>query len=254
MSRKSRNSSSIIKQLRPRLTKAQAEFVHESKSADNVLVIGDLHAPFTREGYLDHCKRVQDTFFCNKVIFIGDVIDSHYSSYHESDPDGMGAGDELEQAIKMLRPFYQAFPEAIVTIGNHDAIVSRKAFTAGLSKRWIRDYHEVLETPGWKFVEDYEMDNVHYVHGTGQSSQRAAVLTSQSRAQSTVMGHVHSASGVWWSATNQYLIFGMHVGCGVDQKSYAMAYSRTFRHKFIISNGVILHNGKVPLVVPMHLS
>jgi hypothetical protein len=27
------------------------------------------------------------------VIFLGDIIDNHYSSYHESDPDGYSAGE-----------------------------------------------------------------------------------------------------------------------------------------------------------------
>ena len=59
-----------------------------------VLVIGDLHSPFDLDSYFTHCVDVAAKYRDNKVVFIGDVIDNHFSSYHETDPDGMGAGDE----------------------------------------------------------------------------------------------------------------------------------------------------------------
>ena len=65
----------------------------------NVLVIGDLHEPFCLDGYLDFCIEQYYTYNCTEVVFIGDVIDNHYSSYHEASADGMGGLDELELAI-----------------------------------------------------------------------------------------------------------------------------------------------------------
>ena len=50
----------------------------------NVLVIGDLHEPFCLDGYLDFCIDQYYTYNCTEVVFIGDVIDNHYSSYHEA--------------------------------------------------------------------------------------------------------------------------------------------------------------------------
>ncbi|HBH23609.1 MAG TPA: hypothetical protein DDY13_09320, partial [Cytophagales bacterium] len=62
--------------------------VERSKPTErNVFVVGDLHEPFTLEGYLEHCKHVYDKFNCNHVVFIGDIIDNHFSSYHETVPD-----------------------------------------------------------------------------------------------------------------------------------------------------------------------
>ena len=60
---------------------------------DNILIIGDIHAPFNLESYLSFCRIQQEKFKCGRVIFIGDLIDNHYSSYHETDPDGLSAGD-----------------------------------------------------------------------------------------------------------------------------------------------------------------
>ena len=66
------------------------------------------------------------------------IIDSHYSSYHETDADGMGGADELELAINRLKRWYKAFPNADVTLGNHDRIIIRKAQTSNIPSKWIK--------------------------------------------------------------------------------------------------------------------
>ncbi len=70
----------------------------KAKNTERVLVIGDLHTPFEHEDYLAHCKAVAKQYKTTHTIFIGDVIDAHFSSYHETNPDGYGAGEELERA------------------------------------------------------------------------------------------------------------------------------------------------------------
>ena len=67
-------------------------------------------------------------------MFIGDIIDNHYSSYHETSADGMGGLDELELAIKRISRWYDAFPKATVIIGNHDRLIMRKAQTSAIPR------------------------------------------------------------------------------------------------------------------------
>ena len=99
-----------MKEERPRLKGNKlAAYNNLTKDESRVLVIGDLHEPFCLDGYLKFCKETYAKYNCNRVIFIGDVIDSHYSSFHETDPDGMGGGDELELAIKRLSRWVKAF-------------------------------------------------------------------------------------------------------------------------------------------------
>jgi len=74
-----------------------------NKEVRNILVIGDLHEPFCLDGYLDWCIEQYENYNCNHVIYIGDCIDSHGFSYHEPDPDGMSAGNELKLAIKKYK-------------------------------------------------------------------------------------------------------------------------------------------------------
>ena len=144
-----------MKEQRPRLKGNKLKAYNNlTKEETRVLVIGDLHEPFCLDGYLQFCKDTYANYNCNKVIFIGDVIDNHYSSYHETDAEGMGGKHELDQAVKKLKKWYKAFPVADVTLGNHDRIIMRKAQTSNIPSKWLKEYKDVLEVPNWNFVTD----------------------------------------------------------------------------------------------------
>ena len=198
----------FLKDVRPRLkgNKLKA-FQHLTKKERRILVIGDLHEPFCLDGYLEFCQDTYAKWNCNQVIFIGDIIDNHYSSYHESDPNGMGGGDELDLAIKKVAKWSKAFPKADVLIGNHDRIIMRKAFSSAIPKEWIKSYNEVLGTK-WNWCESIVYDDVLFEHGEGGQAKT--------------------------KARNN-----MQVGCGVDADTYAAAYAKNFK-KQAIGCGVIL--------------
>ena len=206
-----------------------------------VLVMGDIHEPFCLDGYIQHCKNQYNLFNCNKVVFIGDIIDSHYSSFHSTDPDGMSAKDELNLSIKKLRKWHKAFPKATVIIGNHDRIVARKALANGISAKWIKEYKDVLEVPTWNFKTDETIDNVLYVHGEGAT----AFTKAKTLFQSVVAGHTHTKCYIEYMNN----IFGMQVGCGVDKDSYAMAYAKNYAPPQIACGVVI--DGKLPILIKM---
>lgn len=235
---------------RPRLKGQKLKsFQKWNKEENRVLIIGDLHEPFCLDGYLEFCKDTYDKYNCNKVIFIGDIIDSHYSSYHETDADGMGGLDELEYAIKKLSRWYEAFPVADVTLGNHDRIIIRKAQTSNIPSKWIRDFGEVLETPNWNFVTDVYYDGVRYVHGDKSGKPRMAAKRDM---VSTVSGHYHTDFYCEWMFGKTRAIFGMAVGCGIDSKSYAMGYMQGGK-KEAIGVGVVV-GGNTAFNVKMELN
>lgn len=245
------------KQIRPRISESEYQLILgrrknspvESDGGGNVLIIGDQHEPFAREGYLEFCARTRDKYKCDKIVMIGDVIDNHYSSFHEPDPDGISAGTELELAIKKIGRWYKEFPKADVCIGNHDRIIQRKAFSSGLSTIWIKGYSEVLATPKWNFDTEFIYDNVLYRHGEGGKARMQALK----RRRSVVQGHWHSESYVDYLVSETDKIFAMQVGCGVNDKSYAMAYAKNFPNKFVIGCGVVLEGGTLPINVLMDL-
>ena len=192
------------------------------KDLSRVLVIGDLHEPFCLDGYFEHCVETYKNFNCNRVVFIGDIIDNHYSSYHETDPDGLSGGDEILLAIKKIKRWYKQFPKADVLIGNHDRLIMRKAFSSAIPKVWIKDYNDVLGTPGWNWEDRIVIDNVQYIHGEGGTARTRC----KADLQSTVQGHLHTQCYTDYFVGANFRIFGTQVGCGIDHDAYAMAYAK----------------------------
>lgn len=236
------------KEVKKEPTKSLALEVYEQGNPDNILVIGDLHAPFTLPKYLKFCREQQEKYDCGTVVFIGDIIDNHYSSYHESDPDGYGAGEELDRAIDMIADWYHTFPKATVIIGNHDRLVYRKAYSSGVSKKWIREYKDVLNTSGWDFVENIELFGININHGEGGTARNRI----KTELQSQVQGHLHTQLYTEYLVGANFIVWGMQVGCGVNNKSYAMAYGRHYK-KPAIGCGVILNKGTQPIAIPMKM-
>jgi predicted phosphodiesterase len=220
---------------RPRLT-GNKKIAYENlmKKERRILVVGDIHAPFCLDGYLEFCKDVYAKYNLNQVVFIGDILDNHYASYHETDPNGMSGGTELDYAIAQVTKWADAFPIADVVIGNHDRIIMRKAFSSSVPMEWIRSYNEVLGTD-WDWSERVVYDNVQYVHGEGGTARTKA----KNDMMSTVSGHIHTQAYCEWLVGRNFRVFGMQVGCGIDADSYGAAYARHFKRQ-AIGCGVVL--------------
>ena len=212
---------------------------------NNILVVGDLHEPFCLDSYLQFNVNLYNKYNCNEVIFIGDIIDGHAWNYHESNPDGLSVGDEVSFSIKRLQRWYKAFPKATILFGNHDLLVARKIKTAGLSEKFMKPLKDILAAPKtWDFKHDYVKNNVIYLHGsTGDAIKRA-----RDSRLSTVQGHLHSKSFIEYSVSIKDKIFGMNVGCGIDKDLYAFEYGKPMAKKPIIGSGLVLDNGRLPII------
>ena len=134
-----------------------------------------------------------------------------------------------------LKKWYKAFPEADVTLGNHDRIIVRKAQTSNIPSKWLREYKDVLEVPKWNFVERIVYDGVQYVHGEGGTARTRA----KNDMMSTVQGHIHTQAYTEWMVGRNFRVFGMQVGCGIDHDAYASAYARHYK-KQAIGCGVVI--------------
>jgi len=234
---------------RPRLSDGLNKLVSGLKSKENrILVIGDLHEPFCLDGYREFCVEQSEKFNTNRTIFIGDVIDNHYASYHETDADGMGGGQELDLSINKIAKWRDAFPKADVIIGNHDRLIMRKAQTSAIPSKWIKSYKDVLEVPEWNFVERLVIDNVQYIHGEGGTARTKC----KADLMSTVQGHLHTQAYTEYVVGQNFKIYGSQVGCGINHKAYAMAYAK-YGKKPAIGCMVVLDNGKTPINLLMNL-
>lgn len=220
----------------------------------NVLIIGDTHIPFEKKKYLEFCKSVQKLYKCRHVVHIGDLVDNHAISFHDTDPDGLAGGKEAEIARKRLRAWIKAFPTLKICEGNHDRLHYRKAFSQGIPKIYMRNYNEIFDLPKtWLWAFKFEHEGVRYLHGTGKGGMYAHKHWAEDNMQSTVIGHTHTSLGVCYMASDIKINFGMQVGCGIDAKAYAMQYASVYSKKPTIGCGVVLEGGRDAIAVPMKL-
>lgn len=223
------------------------------KVSKSVLVISDMHCPYQHPDTHKFLAAVKAKYKPDTVVCIGDEVDFHALSYHESNPDLDAAGEELNKAIQALKPIYKMFPNVTVVESNHGSMVLRKALSGGIPSKAIRSYNDVLDAPrGWKWVDDVIIDTalgpVYFCHGKSGSPGK---LASQ-YGMSTVQGHFHEKADVHYISTPEKLMFDLHTGCLANDKSLALQYNKVNPKRPIVSLAVII-NG-IPHIVPMVLS
>lgn len=218
----------------------------------NILVIGDTHFPFMHPDYLAFCLDVKEQFACDTVIHIGDLVDNHAMSFHDTDPDGYSARKEYKEARKLIKQWVDAFPNLYGLLGNHDLIPHRKAFASGLSNTFMKSFEEAWELPEtWQWFMELEINGVIYTHGTGNSGKTPALSRAENYMMPVVSGHIHTAGGAYWKHGRRDRIWGLNVGCGVDGSAYAMAYGRYNTRGDALGCGVVLE-GNIPIFIPMY--
>lgn len=217
-------------------------------------IIGDTHLPYEKEGYLEFCQEIFHQWGVDTVVHIGDLIDHHAMSFHDSEPRLKDAHHEFLDAKEKLKPWFEAFPELTLVEGNHDIIPARHLRKLEIDpETWLRDLHDVYEMPeGWRIVQEIEIDGVLYHHGYTANGVNGFRNDSARRMQCTVSGHAHGNAGVSASASDHRLVWGLAVGCGIDNSKMAFAYGKHFLRKPIVSCGIVL-NGQHPYVEFMDL-
>jgi len=221
----------------------------------NILIIGDTHEPFAHPKYLSFCCRQRDKYKPTHVVHIGDEVDNHAISYHETDPDGYSASREADLAEKHLHKWFKEFPNVKVCIGNHSHLHLRQGKSAGLPKRFIKtDFNDVWNIPKtWKWDFGWDIYGVHFQHGTKNSGKYAHLRVAETNRQSTVIGHTHAFGGCGYLASHRDLIFGLNAGCGVSIKDYAFVYGKDFKYRPTLGCGVIEDYGHKASFIPMKL-
>jgi predicted phosphodiesterase len=224
------------------------KFLNDKKrNLDTILVLPDTHFPFTKKGFFDWVQRLDDEYKPHTIIHIGDVVDIHYSSFHDSEIDAMNADEEFQTAQKSLRKLQEIFPLMHITLGNHDAIPKRKQKSAGLSKYWLKSYAEATKTYGWDWGIDIKMEKpkVYFCHGLGGKANRHKVALQSG--YSVVQGHHHSDSFIelFGRLTGDKYGFAAQIGAIMDNDSYAARYGKAGVKKGVL----IIKNGK-PILEP----
>ena len=214
----------------------------EKHGPSRVGIIGDTHLPYELDGYLDFCQETFDRHGVDTVIHIGDMFDNHSLSFHDSEPMLHNVMGEYESAFERAQDWYEAFPEATLIMGNHDRIPARQLRKLGMEPSiYMRPIEELFGMPpGWSVADSVVIDNVLYHHGETSGGINGFRKDAETRMRCTVSGHNHSNAGISATATDDQLVWGMAVGCGVNQKHMAFAYGKHFAKKPIVACGLVL--------------
>jgi len=222
-------------------------------SHKTILVISDMHLPYQHKDSIKFLKEIKKEFKPDTTLSIGDLLDQHALSFHDSSPELYSAGMELDKAKEYVKELESIFPKLIEVDSNHSSMIYRRALKHGLPRAYLKEYGDFLETKKWKWIDDLTLtmsngQRCFFTHG-----RSADILkVSQTMGMSAVQGHYHTKFVISWWANPDNLFFGMNVGCLIDQKSMAFNYAKNFRTRFIIGCGIII-NG-IPRLLPMVLN
>jgi len=213
-----------------------------------------MHHPYAHQDTVAFLTAIKKKYKPTRVVCLGDEVDAHAMSFHDSDPDLMSAGDELEAAIEALEPIYKLFPKMDLVDSNHGSMIYRKSKANGVPRKYIKDYRDVLTAPkGWTWHNDITIkvaggNEVYFCHGITKDIMKVVAQ----RGLCVVSGHYHTEFRIGYLGNPNHLLWGMNVGCMIDSKSLAFAYDKLNLARPVIGHGIIL-NG-LPQLLPMVLN
>lgn len=221
------------------------------KNNEKVLFISDMHLPYQHKNLFEFLGMLKKRYKPTRVICLGDELDKHALSFHDSDPDLDSAGPELEKALPLIQRLHTMFPEMDIIDSNHGSMVYRKAKHHGIPRKYIKSYNDVLNVgPGWKWHMELTIklpngEHVYIHHGKNADATKVG----QPLGMNHVCGHFHESFGVKYWATPKGNYWGMNAGCLIDDSSLAFAYNNVNLKRPIIGTGLIIDG--YPILEPM---
>jgi predicted phosphodiesterase len=225
----------------------------DGKDNSRVLIISDMHIPYHHPKMLPFLAGLKLRYDPTRIISIGDELDKHALSFHDSDPDLMSAGDELRASLPIIKEVETMFPNMDILDSNHGSLVWRKAKHHGVPRQYIKSYNDVLGVgSGWKWHMDMTIElpdgqKVYFHHGKSADGMKL----SQAMGMSVVQGHYHEKFGVNYWANPLGAYFSMQVGCLIHDDSYAFSYNNTNLKRPIIGCGLIIDGIPVLELMPL---
>lgn len=225
----------------------------QSQDTSSILVISDQHMPYEHPDMFDFLEAVKKKYKPTMVVNIGDSVDKHAMSFHDSDADLPSAGYELEIAITKIKQMEKMFPEMVIVDSNHGSLALRKFKHHGIPMKYLASQHEIYGvSEKWQWVNDLSVklpngQDCYFCHGL---SKNGIKLASQ-RGTNVVQGHYHTEFKIDYIGNPHNLLFSLQVGCLIDRHSLAFAYDKLNLNRPIIGLGLIVDSK--PVLVPMIL-
>lgn len=220
-----------------------------------ILVIPDLHCPYHHPKALQFLRKVRDQYQPTLVICLGDELDYHALSFHDSDPNLNASGRELSEGRKYMNQLHDLFPQLQICHSNHGSLVYRRAKAHGIPVEMIRTYREIIFPNGrgrqWSWHH-----RIHHILPDGspiifrhQAAGQILNCAAHEHA-SLVIGHHHGRFAIQYAAGEKSRFFAVNSGCLIDKNSLAFAYGQENRYQAVLGCCVI--KDSVPVLIPMN--
>lgn len=219
-----------------------------------ILVISDQHMPYEHQDMFRFLAAVKKKYSPTLVVNIGDEIDNHDLSFHDSDKDLPSAGDELKKAIKKIKQMEKLFPNMILVDSNHGSLAIRKFKHHGIPMKLLASNQQIYGVSDkWQWVNDFNItlpngQNCYFVHGISKNGKQLAAQ----RGTCVVQGHYHTEFRIDFISNPANLLWSMQVGCLIDKRSLAFAYDKLNLQRPVLGVGIIIDS--LPVLIPMVLN
>jgi len=224
------------------------------KKNSSILVISDQHMPFEHPDMFAFLEAIKKKHSPTVVVNIGDEIDNHDLSFHDSDKDLPSAGDELQIAIKKIKRLEKLFPTMTLVDSNHGSLAIRRFKHHGIPMKFLATNQQIYGvSTKWQWVNELNLTlpngtNCYFVHGISKNGKQLATQ----RGTNVVQGHYHTEFRIDYASNPSNLLWSMQVGCLIDKKSLAFAYDKLNLQRPVIGVGMIINS--LPVLIPMILN
>ena len=220
----------------------------------SILCISDQHAPYSHPDMLDFLAAIKKKYKPTLIVNLGDEVDNHAMSFHDTDEDLPSAGHELELAIAGLKKLEKMFPDMILLDSNHGSMALRKFKHHGIPMKLLATPQDVYGvSKRWQWVNDLTVklpngQDCYFCHGTTKDGIKLATQ----RGVNVVQGHFHSDFNIKYVGNPSNLLFSMQSGCLINPKALAFAYDKLNVNRPILGTTMIIDSK--PLLIPMVLN
>lgn len=216
-----------------------------------ILIIPDTHIPYSHKHYIKFLSAVKEKFNPELVIHLGDELDYHAISFHNSDHDLFSSGHELDRAIiEIQEGLHKLFPKMALLESNHGSLVYRRLKHDGIPIRVLKPLNELYETPLWEWHDEIilktAIGKVYLCHG------RSGTYGKMVKEYGThcIQGHFHGKFEITWHVNALNKRYNLFSGCLIDRKHMAFAYGKNNLPMPILGCTMIGKSG-FPKLIPM---
>lgn len=222
----------------------------------NILVLGDDHEPYGHPDKIAFLKFIVAHVKPDLVIHLGDEVDHHAMSMHDSDPNLDSASVELYKARERMAELAKLFPKMLLCNSNHGSMAYRRALKHGIPVEYIKSYIDILfpdkaTQPDWKWADEWKVNTPLGQFVARHQFAGNPVTAACHEGLNVVYGHFHSEMRVVYKQSGNRLYWGANPGCLADPKSLAFKYNVNMKDRPALGCMVIVAG--TPMLMPMRL-